>query len=166
MLFSLHWINDLPGALRQVRRTCCDTMTDCSSPVNVSLCAVLSDSPGAEAGWGVHRSDGGRRDALRAALFPAAGRDGAGGRVLAPHLPLHRRHRPGKPAGPSWLQHAHCGESAWLHLLNTQNVLHQLTVTSDPSASLFQDIDDIQVHYPGIMEVMTDLQGTSWEPFV
>lgn len=27
--------------------------------------------------------------------------------------------------------------------------------------SLFQDIDDVQVHYPGIIEVMTDLQGTN-----
>lgn len=28
--------------------------------------------------------------------------------------------------------------------------------------SLFQDIDDVQVHYPGITEVMTDLQGTNY----
>ncbi len=26
---------------------------------------------------------------------------------------------------------------------------------------LFQDIDDVQVHYPGIIELMTDLQGTN-----
>lgn len=26
---------------------------------------------------------------------------------------------------------------------------------------LFQDIDDIEIHYPGILEVMTDLQGTN-----
>lgn len=28
-----------------------------------------------------------------------------------------------------------------------------------PSVRLFQDIDDVQIHYPGIMELMTDLQG-------
>ncbi len=26
---------------------------------------------------------------------------------------------------------------------------------------MFQDIDDVQVHYPGIIELMTDLQGTN-----
>lgn len=27
------------------------------------------------------------------------------------------------------------------------------------SVRVFQDIDEVQVHYPGIIEVMTDLQG-------
>lgn len=27
------------------------------------------------------------------------------------------------------------------------------------SVCVFQDIDEVQVHYPGIIEVMTDLQG-------
>ena len=68
------------------------------------------DPVGAEARRGVHRRGGGRGDAVRAALLAAAGRDGARGGLLPPHLPLHGRQRPGEPDGPGRLQHAHRGE--------------------------------------------------------
>lgn len=71
----------------------------------------FSDPPGAEAGRGVHRGHGGRGDPVRAAVFPSARRDREGGRLLPPRLPIHRRHRPGQPAGPGRLHYAHCGET-------------------------------------------------------
>lgn len=96
------------------------TMTNTSSPP-----PPLSDPPGAEARRCVHWGHGGRGKPVRAAMLPAAGRDGARGGLLPPSVPLHGRHRPGQPAGPGRLQHAHRGErdrerstSDWLiHLI-------------------------------------------------
>lgn len=80
--FSLHWINDLPGALKQVSAKKGQSRylqygphtLEFAQELTGSIRLVLrSDPPGAEAGRRVHRGDGGRRDALRAALLPPAG---------------------------------------------------------------------------------------------
>lgn len=47
------------------------------------------------------------------------------------------------------------------YLLSLSHTGISITIMIKKSVSvfLFQDIDDVQVHYPGIIEVMTDLQG-------
>lgn len=70
---------------------------------------MFVDPPGAEAGRSVHRGHVRGRHSVRATLLAAAGRAGEGGRLLPSRLALHRRRRPGTPAGQGWLQHPHRG---------------------------------------------------------
>ncbi|XP_046694289.1 arginine-hydroxylase NDUFAF5, mitochondrial-like [Silurus meridionalis] len=93
---SLHWINDVPGALRQVHRVL--------KPDGVFVGAMVG---------GVTLYE----------LFPAA-------------------HRVGR------VGHAHCFQCARIQITDSLFFI-----------ATFIDVDEIQVHYPGMFEIMSDLQG-------
>ncbi|XP_010887549.2 arginine-hydroxylase NDUFAF5, mitochondrial isoform X1 [Esox lucius] len=101
---SLHWINDLPGALRQINQVL--------KPDGVFIGAMVGGETLYE---------------LRCSL-QLAELEREGG--FSPHV------------------------SPYTAVTDLGNLLNQAGFTM-----LTVDIDDIQVHYPGILEVMTDLQG-------
>uniref|UniRef100_A0A3B4GGR5 Arginine-hydroxylase NDUFAF5, mitochondrial n=1 Tax=Pundamilia nyererei TaxID=303518 RepID=A0A3B4GGR5_9CICH len=101
---ALHWINDLPGALRQIHQVL--------KPDGVFIGAMVGGETLYE---------------LRCSL-QLAETEREGG--FSPHI------------------------SPYTAVTDLGNLLGQAGFNM-----LTVDIDDIQVHYPGIMEVMTDLQG-------
>ncbi|XP_045905242.1 arginine-hydroxylase NDUFAF5, mitochondrial [Micropterus dolomieu] len=101
---SLHWINDLPGALRQIHQVL--------KPDGVFIGAMVGGETLYE---------------LRCSL-QLAETEREGG--FSPHV------------------------SPYTAVTDLGNLLGQAGFTM-----LTVDIDDVQVHYPGITEVMTDLQG-------
>lgn len=120
------------------------------------------DSPGVEARWRVHWSSGRRRYALRAAMFSAVSRAGKRGRLCASYLTLHSRHWSGQPAGTGWLQHAHCGINILIYIKLHNLHFRLIWIMCDYTETCYciiQDIDEVQVNYPGMLEVMSDLQG-------
>ncbi|KAG7231823.1 hypothetical protein INR49_010286 [Caranx melampygus] len=129
------------AALRQVKRLSpCLLKLLCLCLMRLCLCfqpaldqrparCSQTDPPGVEAGRRLHRGNGGRRDALRAQVFAPACRDGEGG-GFSPHV------------------------SPYTAVTDLGNLLGQAGFNM-----LTVDIDEVQVHYPGITELMTDLQG-------
>ncbi|XP_070840608.1 arginine-hydroxylase NDUFAF5, mitochondrial isoform X2 [Chaetodon trifascialis] len=101
---SLHWINDLPGALKQIHQVL--------KPDGVFIGAMVGGETLYE---------------LRCSL-QLAETEREGG--FSPHV------------------------SPYTAVTDLGNLLGQAGFTL-----LTVDVDDIQVHYPGIIEVMTDLQG-------
>ncbi|KAF3688173.1 Arginine-hydroxylase NDUFAF5, mitochondrial [Channa argus] len=101
---SLHWINDLPGALRQIHQVL--------KPDGVFIGAMAGGDTLYE---------------LRCSL-QLAETEREGG--FSPHV------------------------SPYTAVTDLGNLLGQVGFTM-----LTVDVDDVQVHYPGIMEVMADLQG-------
>ncbi|KAK2817590.1 hypothetical protein Q5P01_025781 [Channa striata] len=101
---SLHWINDLPGALRQIHQVL--------KPDGVFIGAMAGGDTLYE---------------LRCSL-QLAETEREGG--FSPHV------------------------SPYTAVTDLGNLLGQVGFSV-----LTVDVDDVQVHYPGIMEVMTDLQG-------
>nr|XP_020516097.2 arginine-hydroxylase NDUFAF5, mitochondrial-like [Labrus bergylta] len=101
---SLHWINDLPGALKQIQQVL--------KPDGVFIGAMVGGETLYE---------------LRCAL-QLAETEREGG--FSPHI------------------------SPYTAVTDLGNLLGQAGFTM-----LTVDIDEVQVHYPGIIEVMTDLQG-------
>lgn len=124
LFFSIHWINNLPEAFKQVWFHCCvkeefphwSWMLFLTIPISSILPSVSLplDPSGAEARWCVHWGNAGWRHTLWAEVFTAACWDGEGGGVLTPRVTVHQRQWPGASAASGWLQHADCGEWDWM----------------------------------------------------